>query len=404
MAFDKQFSFIFFCFFVEVATKKNVTIRKVTRGSPDSDDSFADESPDGYLRGRDDQFLVSDRSENKFYGSVHGAPTGNAMPFDNLGLGIVGRKLEEYAYLCPGLFPWVNPGPATHESGKKFCLIQNKTTKKPKYLIAFYLILGMHVTKLVGIMFGLIFLLDLLAACSFSGTLAGLIFTILIVSIITILMIISRQPQNRYALAFLTPGLPFIPAIAITVNIYLIFKLSILTLVRFTIWMILGLIMYFYYGITHSSLENAQEEFEMTVDQPITLNVPQPKQNNHHNQPTAVWDRHGYENKMADDTWSSGNNYNSWNIDEVNNAWNESATGTTIKSSITTTAPGSGSASVQSKNRPPPPPPPKSNTKRQNKSSHTQKSTTQQQQQQPKNGGGFGSIFVDETQFPSWDD
>lgn len=40
---------------------------------------------------------------------------------------------------------------------------------------------------------------------------------------------------HRYALAFLTPGLPFIPTIAITVNVYLIFKLSILTLVRFTV-------------------------------------------------------------------------------------------------------------------------------------------------------------------------
>lgn len=93
-------------------------IRKVTRGSPDSDDSFGDESPEGYLGGRDDQFLVSDRSENKFYGSVHGAPTGNATPFDSMNLGIIGRKIEEYGYLCPGLFPWVNPGPATHESGK----------------------------------------------------------------------------------------------------------------------------------------------------------------------------------------------------------------------------------------------------------------------------------------------
>lgn len=99
-------------------------IRKVTRASPDSDDSFADESPDGYLGGRDDQFLVSDRSENKFYGSVHGAPTGTAAPFDNLG--VIGRKLEEYGYLCPGLFPWVNPGPATHESGKWFLIFKRK--------------------------------------------------------------------------------------------------------------------------------------------------------------------------------------------------------------------------------------------------------------------------------------
>lgn len=39
---------------------------------------------------------------------------------------------------------------------------------------------------------------------------------------------------------FMTPGLPFVPAIAVMVNIYLIFKLSILTLVRFTLWMIVG--------------------------------------------------------------------------------------------------------------------------------------------------------------------
>lgn len=254
----------------------------------------------------------------------------------------------------------------------------------------------MHVTKLVGIMFGLIFLLDLLAACNYSGTFSGLIFPALSVGIIVILMIISRQPQNRYALAFLTPGLPFIPAIAITVNIYLIFKLSILTLVRFTIWMILGLIMYFYYGITHSSLENAQEEFEMTDDQPITLAVPQPKQNNHHSQPTAVWDRHGYENKMAEDSWSAGNNYNSWNIDEVNRSWDDPAP-TTNPAASAAPAP-----AAPTKNRPPPPPPPKPNTQRQSKSRTPQQQQQQQSTTQPKSG--FGSIFVDETQFPSWDD
>lgn len=125
----------------------------------------------------------------------------------------------------------------------------------------------MYVTKLVGIMYGCIFFMDLMLAIGFSGTLFGLFFTFLFISIIFVLLIISRQPQNRYAMQFLTPGLPFIPTIAITVNIYLIFKLSILTLVRFTVWMSLGLIMYFYYGITHSSLENPTEEIELRVDE-----------------------------------------------------------------------------------------------------------------------------------------
>jgi hypothetical protein len=109
--------------------------------------------------------------------------------------------------------------------------------------------------------------MDVMLAIGFSGSFFILIFIFLVLSIMFILLCISRQPQNRYALAFLTPGLPFIPTIAITVNIYLIFKLSILTLVRFTLWMSLGLIMYFYYGITNSTLENPVEEIELTVDQ-----------------------------------------------------------------------------------------------------------------------------------------
>lgn len=40
----------------EVLNINNIVVRKITRTSPDSDDSFVDESPDGYL-GRDDQFL-----------------------------------------------------------------------------------------------------------------------------------------------------------------------------------------------------------------------------------------------------------------------------------------------------------------------------------------------------------
>jgi len=97
-----------------------LTIKRVTRGMSDSDDSFIDDSPEGFLGGRDDQFLVSDRSENKFYGSVHGAPTGptgQATAFDAMGLNFVTRKIHDYAYLCPGFFPWINPGQATAESG-----------------------------------------------------------------------------------------------------------------------------------------------------------------------------------------------------------------------------------------------------------------------------------------------
>lgn len=90
---------------------------------------------------------------------------------------------------------------------------------------------------------------------------------LLAIGIVAILAIISRKPQNKYVfsaypnrqrvptrslmaryrflicrknLMFLTPGVPLVPVIAIMINIYLILNLSYLTLVRFTLWMIIG--------------------------------------------------------------------------------------------------------------------------------------------------------------------
>ena len=251
----------------------------------------------------------------------------------------------------------------------------------------------MFVTKLVGLMFICIFFLDLLLAIGFSGSFFGLIFTFLVLSIIFILLVISRQPQNRYALAFLTPGLPFIPTIAITVNIYLIFKLSILTLVRFTLWMLLGLIMYFYYGISNSLLENPTEEIELTVDEsyvksPQKVNFlvlsfkkshnfyfKQSNNSNRRSEKGAVWeDRHGYENKMATDDWNNRttNNWSSYN----NNGWEEPNQTINYQHTpptyVTTT----------SRQQPPQPP---------------------QHRPSPKKDG-FSSLFVAETSFPSWED
>ncbi|KAH8238462.1 hypothetical protein KR032_007277, partial [Drosophila birchii] len=347
-----------------------LTIKRVTRGMSDSDDSFIDDSPEGFLGGRDDQFLVSDRSENKFYGSVHGAPTGptgQATAFDAMGLNFVTRKIHDYAYLCPGFFPWINPGQATTES-------------------------GMYVTKLVGIMFGLIFFLDLFAAIGWSGGLAAFIYFILFIGIFVILLIISRQPQNRYALAFLTPGLPFIPAIAITVNIYLIFKLSILTLVRFTVWMSLGFVMYFYYGITHSSLEQASDDLELHVDKDYSKNVEE----------KAVWDQQSY-NQTHEPVWASKEvkQPSIWYPTEQRYNYGKSSTSSSSAqgtsrggtesgsgSGAVTKAPGRNSAGPT---RPVPPPPP------------TGVGQAKGPPMERQYTGQF-SMFVDEGQFPTWED
>lgn len=120
-------------------------------------------------------------------------------------------------YLCPAIFPWVDTGPPTEES-------------------------GMFVMKMVGVLYLLIITFDLIIVCSMHNMTGAATFFMLLFlfAIIGVLMAISRKPQNRNTLVFMTPGLPFVPTIAVTVNIYLIMKLSILTLVRFTIWMTLG--------------------------------------------------------------------------------------------------------------------------------------------------------------------
>lgn len=56
----------------------------------------------------------------------------------------------------------------------------------------------MFVTKMVGLMYVCIFFLDLFMAIGLSSALMSLIYTALVIGIFIILMIISRQPQNRY--------------------------------------------------------------------------------------------------------------------------------------------------------------------------------------------------------------
>ncbi|KAK3855873.1 hypothetical protein Pcinc_037753 [Petrolisthes cinctipes] len=83
----------------------------------------------------------------------------------------------------------------------------------------------------------------------------GAITAIVITGVLTLvnLIIIARQPQSKKKLSFKVPFVPWIPALSAFINMYLMCNLSRDTWFRFLVWMAVGFLMYFGYGVWHST-------------------------------------------------------------------------------------------------------------------------------------------------------
>ncbi|NWX52599.1 CTR3 protein, partial [Steatornis caripensis] len=99
------------------------------------------------------------------------------------------------------------------------------------------------------------------------GWIVALVLLLMALLIPTI--IVWRQPQSNARLNFKVPFLPLLPIFSIFINILLMVQLSPGTWVRFAIWMAVGFVIYFGYGIRNSMEGKKTEEPCATVEKPL---------------------------------------------------------------------------------------------------------------------------------------
>lgn len=79
----------------------------------------------------------------------------------------------------------------------------------------------------------------------------GTLFAFVVVSAGVIVLRRTRPDLDR---SFRVPGVPLVPILAIAACVWLMVNLSVETWLRFLVWMVLGVVLYFVYGRTHSRL------------------------------------------------------------------------------------------------------------------------------------------------------
>ena len=79
--------------------------------------------------------------------------------------------------------------------------------------------------------------------------------TFLLVLLMIVYLIVCLNTQSSSSMQYKVPFVPFVPTLSIIFNIALMVNLQSLTWIRLVVWLTIGFIIYFSYGIKHSKLD-----------------------------------------------------------------------------------------------------------------------------------------------------